>query len=235
MDEKENRMCENSVCPTSNVSPANTVNCHYCKKYFHLACYDIISTKAKVFVSKHIVFLCDDCLECQSPKRKTERKTSNEQLTATVSSYSSSERAQSHPLTTIVTNKRVAELIGELSMKIDNNTSTLSQLKNGVDLMHSTIRDNNNTTYANVLGAVQQRRTQLAPDAQQINSSAPKATAAREEMRSLDAETKIALKKRQLTAGNSTKQGLGAAVTIDHAKLRKFNEHHWKNQFMFRV
>jgi len=225
-----NRMCDNSVCPATNITDTTTVKCHHCKKDFHLPCYEIIHSKARIFISKNIVFMCDECLECSSPKRKQagESKTSNEKLTVSAS-LQSPERQHAQP-PTIFTNKKlsemIGEMIGELSMKIDNNTSTLSQIKNGVDSMHSTIRDNNNldnnSTYANVLGAKPHLRTQFASEMQPAASSAPqKATTTREESRNLDAETKIALKKRQLTAGNSTKQGLGAPVAIEPRKTVK--------------
>lgn len=218
------RECNHNKCPTAHTSDSNTIACHMCKKDFHLPCYDIIAAKSRIFINKHIVFLCDACIECPSPKRKpagesklpTKGESTINSSNRINASTLSSETATSAPI--VVSNKRMFDLLIEVSAKIDNNSSTLSQLKDGVDSIHSTIRDNKNT-YANVLQVRQNQHTGSAPELQPTNSSAAnKTVAVREEQRNMDAETKIALKKRQLTAGKSAKQGLGAPVEIQPRK-----------------
>lgn len=72
-DEKPPRKCGNH-CPEDNVGPTTMTNCRICKKLFHLPCYDVITTSARLFVSANIVFICDACLleldDEKSPKRR---------------------------------------------------------------------------------------------------------------------------------------------------------------------
>lgn len=210
------RECNHTKCPTAHTSDTNTVDCHVCKKDFHLPCYDIIATKARIFISKHIVFLCDTCIGCPSPKRKPAGE--SKKTTQAEPTIKSSDRINTSAATlpsAVVSNKRLFDLLNEVSAKIDNNSSTLSQLKDGVDSMHSIVRENNNT-HAKVR---QQQHTCSATELQPSNSLATnKTVTASEEQRNMDAETKLALKKRQLTAGKSIKQGLGAPVEIQPRK-----------------
>lgn len=59
-------------CPIENINDSTTVNCRKCGSSCHLPCYDVIVPKAKLFVIRNIVFICDACLDDmdKSPKRK---------------------------------------------------------------------------------------------------------------------------------------------------------------------
>lgn len=209
--------CNDVTCPESNVSEAFKTECYNCHDMVHLPCYNIIQSKSKIFISKNIVFICDEC-QTASPKRKGVdiTKTSKLSTSNNETAQSNVDNSQTTSLNHVFTNKRLSEFINTLSTKIDNNTEILSELKDNVNSMHSTIREKSGSSYADIVGAnkQQQQHTQLV-------SMPNTSVASTEEIRELDAVTKLAVKKRQLTAGNSSKIGLGKAVTIETAKPRK--------------
>lgn len=77
----QTKICDQN-CPAENQKDEYSIDCRQCKQQFHLPCFDIVQTKNRLFATKNVVFMCDDCLksidDIKSPKRKQALPATNE-------------------------------------------------------------------------------------------------------------------------------------------------------------
>lgn len=164
----QTRLCDGH-CPKEYIKPSSTCECRVCKIKFHLPCYDIIGTTERVFVTKNVVFICDECLITidnieSSPKRKAANNSKagkNNNQTKLSQNSNGSIEILSEKNTHIVSNfsnvsnlSKISNLINELKKQIDINTEQLNvnttsvtELKQSIVSVHSTVNKlNTNVT-----------------------------------------------------------------------------------------
>lgn len=198
--------------------------CFSCNGKSHLPCYDILQPAVKVFTSPNIVFVCDECLTDRSPVRKQTKGL----LQATLST---GDLSISNTPTRQVGQKLVgkqakddatAKQLRDLTSQIVNNTKHLIALKDSIVQMDTTVRDcasKQETNFSNVNSTLTMNKEAIDS---MVAGAAEKTSLGQvdfincDNVRELDAQKKIALKKRTLTAGTfaSSDHGLGNAVEL---------------------
>lgn len=227
----KHRTCSREDCPTINVNAKSTVKCFNCDGTCHLPCYDIIQSPDRIFVTKNIVFICDECLLLgpNSPKRKS--------IQSTLSTSAAGELLlnRSQPVSSQSKLKNTNESISNLVMKIDQQNATLIKLEKSVVSMHSTITEQKKTmnatieknnaalsenkkviSYASVVGKSSQPQ-KLTTSAQNATTNSTSSTSTNaKKTQVIDAAQKLAFKNRRLLSGtnNVSEHGLGKAVPI---------------------
>lgn len=242
----EENKCSASNCPQTD--PNEPVSCHTCKIKLHLSCADIIQTPKKIFVAKNIVFICNSCIDSgpSSPKRKTSLSQSTLHsaggvfsLQKSISSPSLVDR-KTKKITPdeIKEIKEIKEMVKSLSVDLKQNTSTLAELKTNVGTMHETIHTNNTAvsslestvklveknaaSYASVAGQnnrpIKNQREKVSSNETTTTTNVNKPNAV-QQTRTIDMETKLAIKGRKLTAGacKATSNCLGSAIKPKNA------------------
>lgn len=238
------RKCDPDTCPPDHVQAKYIVQCHICSEKSHLPCYDIVPEKSRVFITLNIVFVCDECLADKSPARKAAKSLiqatlkpgdcsiSNTPLTSRTATTKTKVETTTHKMLKDLTSQMTKtteqldllkqsvnrmDAVG-LSTKIDNNTETLHSLERCVTQMNSTVvttTKQQHENWANVVAAVPQQHNVDVPQKLSVPNNSSQQ---QHEARAVDAETKIAIKRRTLLSGKSEKQGLGSAVTIGARK-----------------
>lgn len=242
----EENKCSASNCPQTDTN--EPVSCHTCKIKLHLSCADIIQTPKKIFVAKNIVFICNSCIDSgpSSPKRKTSLSQSTLHsaggvfsLQKSISSPSLVDR-KTKKITPdeIKEIKEIKEMVKSLSVDLKQNTSTLAELKTNVGTMHETIHTNNTAvsslestvklveknaaSYASVAGQnnrpIKNQREKVSSNETTTTTNVNKPNAV-QQTRTIDMETKLAIKGRKLTAGacKATSNCLGSAIKPKNA------------------
>lgn len=228
------RKCSRDDCPPHNINVKSTVKCFNCDGTFHLPCYDIIQSSDRIFVSKNVIFVCDECLLLgpNSPKRKSFQP----KLSASSAGKLSIDRSQlaSSQLKSDATKDTITSLV----MKIDQQHATLIKLEKSVESMHSTITDQKTVmdatieknivalreykkviSYASVVGHNNQPEISTT-SAQNATTSSSTGV---QKSQIIDAANKLAFKNRKLSSGtkNISEHGLGGAVQIKRASTVK--------------
>lgn len=123
-------------CPAENTNDSVTTNCRICANSYHLPCYDIIGSKAKLFVSRNIVFVCDGCLTeiNSSPKRKNANNMQLKQsvLSTTVNGNVGFSSQQSTPSsnnksTSKATTDKMYSLMASMKKSMEDQTKRLDE------------------------------------------------------------------------------------------------------------
>lgn len=130
---KPNRRCNIGECGMS--SEPTTAKCYLCSGEFHLECFEIPFTSAKLFSSKNIAFICDSCMQ-DEPERKRKQNDANKLSQATIdvnnSGLTIGKTATPTSKKTPITSTTVLAAVKLLSDKIDKHSELLKQIDTNV-------------------------------------------------------------------------------------------------------
>lgn len=133
---KTPRLCGNH-CPDFNMSEATTKECRLCKNSFHLPCYGVSHTPAKLFFIDNIVFVCDACLVTLDKKKSSPSKEKSSPLlrqavlSGTSGNIVLSQQQHPSPNNTgnapkKATNEQLFALISSISKKMDKHNEEIA-------------------------------------------------------------------------------------------------------------